>query len=149
MTPVDLCHLAIQLEQLGAPSRSVDAMLWDLIDPRPRFALPGDLALYKQDPASETQFDCAPEYTADLNLACVLLQKLFPGREADLTLKPNLTACEVTLWHPDDLMPGDLAELIAEPSARTARTSGPAAVALCHAIVKALIAERKAAAIAA
>lgn len=146
---VDLKALATLLDFTTAPDRHLDALLWDIVDPRPRFAVNGDAALYKQDPGEEVQFDCAPEYTADLNLACALLQKIFPGREVDLMLKTDLTACEVILWHPDDLLPNTVAELVAEPSEKTGRAKGPAAIAVCHAIVLALIAEQKTTALAA
>jgi hypothetical protein len=146
---VDLAVLVAKLEAATRPDRLLDAELWDLIDPRPRCPMGAEPPIYKQDEDEEVLFDCAPEYTANLNLACALLQKIFPGRQADLTLKFDLAHCEIILWHPDDLLPADREALDAAPSPKTVFAKGPAALALCRAIVKALIAEKEAAVLAA
>jgi hypothetical protein len=75
-----MTDLLTALQSAERGSRELDALLWDLIDDRPRHDLDGSgAAIWKRDPDDEVAFDGPPPFSTSLDAALALVERVLPG----------------------------------------------------------------------
>ena len=76
---MDIAVLNETVEAAEGPDERLDLSLWDLVDARPTESINGDPDYCgKRCPVDTIAFDTAPKYTASLDAAYRLLEKLAP-----------------------------------------------------------------------
>lgn len=85
----DLRELEKRLEEATECNQELDAALWSLWDKRPLEGPADGLRIYKRDPEDCGAFDLPPNYTASLDAAVALVERLLPGWEWERKCETN------------------------------------------------------------
>lgn len=74
-----LKDLEKRLEEATGRDLELDADLWSIWDKRPLEGVCSDAVIYKRDPHDRIAFDAPPPYTASLDAAVSLCERVLPG----------------------------------------------------------------------